>query len=113
MGERSSHSLRIHLGLFFAEAICVSAFVIEMSRALSGNTLSWAYVVEWPILGSYAVYMWRKLLADEATPTSTSSCDNDEDPSDHYEDDAPLRAWNAYLSEVHRHDQSDPSHHSP
>ncbi len=43
----------------FAEAICVSAFIVEISRALSGNILSWAYVVEWPILGAYAIYMWR------------------------------------------------------
>lgn len=106
MDDKSSHSLRIHLGLFVAEAICLSAFVIEMSRALSGNTLSWAYVVEWPVLGSYAVYMWRKLLADDVSPTPKSSSDNDED-------DATLRAWNDYLTQVHSNDQSDPSRHKP
>lgn len=106
MRDKSSHSLRIHLGLFVAEAICVSAFVIEMSRALSGNTLSWAYVVEWPVLGAYAVYMWRKLLKEEASadPTPTPPT---------LEDDERLRAWNDYLAKVHSNDQSDPSRDSP
>lgn len=102
MGDKSSHSLRIHLGLFAAEAICLSAFVIEISRALSGNILSWAYVVEWPILGTYAVYMWRKLLADESSPPTKM-------PEVSQKDDESLRAWNDYLAAVHRHDQSDPS----
>lgn len=105
MNDKSSHSLRIHLGLFIAEAICLSAFVIEISRALSGNLLSWAYVVEWPILGAYAVYMWRKLLNEDTSHTSRSS-----QPSP--EDDAQLLAWNDYLNQAHQHDQSDPSHHA-
>jgi hypothetical protein len=102
VGDKSSHSLRIHLGLFAAEAICLSAFVIEISRALSGNVLSWAYVVEWPILGTYAVYMWHKLLAEESSKPQDT-------PKASEEEDASLRTWNDYLAAVHRHDQSDPS----
>jgi len=40
--EKTKRILGIHAGLAFAEAICVSAFTLEISRALSGNTLSWA-----------------------------------------------------------------------
>jgi hypothetical protein len=36
----------------------------QVTRALSGNTLSWAYVFEWPIFGGYAVFMWWKLIHD-------------------------------------------------
>jgi len=93
------HTWRTHAGLFLAESICVSAFVIETSRALSGNTLSWAYVVEWPVLGVYAVYMWRKLLKDDgSTRSSTSPLEDIDNPQ--------LVAWNDYLAEVHRTDQS-------
>ncbi len=106
MVDKSSQSWRIHLGLFVAEAICLSAFVIELSRALSGNPLSWAYVVEWPVLGAYAVYMWRKLLRDDAPPSSPP-------PADTPEADARLSAWNDYLAQVHHTDQSDPSHRAP
>lgn len=82
--------------------MCVSAFVIELDRARSGNTLSWAYVFEWPILGAYAIYMWRKLLrsdVDEARPLPTPSQD---------ERDA-LASYNLYLDEAHRHDATPPT----
>jgi len=32
---------KIHLGLVLAELVCLSAFIIEISRALGGNDLSW------------------------------------------------------------------------
>ena len=100
MDEKRTHVLRIHLGLFFAEAICISALVVELSRALSGNSLSWAYVVEWPVLGSYAIYMWRKLLNDEKPRDDAPELQASED-------DPRLAEWNAYLAHVHSRDQSD------
>ncbi|HEV2428154.1 MAG TPA: hypothetical protein VGS61_08045 [Acidimicrobiales bacterium] len=87
--------LRVHLALIAAEAICASAFVVELMRAESGNTLSWAYVFEWPILGAYAVYVWRKLLRegpDEPPPPATA------------DESAALERYNRYLGEVHRDD---------
>jgi hypothetical protein len=100
MDGKSTHTLRVHLGLIAAEAICTSAFVIELSRALSGNTLSWAYVIEWPVLAAYAVYMWRKLLKDEDSDTSPTAATRPQD-------DEKLAAWNHYLEQVHSPDQSD------
>jgi len=79
-----------------AEIICVTAFAFELSRALSGNTLSWAYVFEWPILGLYAVYMWRKILHEdrvERTSPQSSPAPEEVDPR--------LSAYNDYLSRVH------------
>lgn len=95
--------MRVHLGLFIAEVICLSAFVLEVRRALSGNTLSWAYVIEWPVLGAYGIYVWRKLLKDEASGDARCSATS---PSNPPEDDAPLAAWNEYLAQVHSRDQS-------
>lgn len=90
---------KIHFGLFLAEIICVPAFLFEFYRALSGNLLSWAYVVEWPLLGGYAVYMWYKLLKEERrgprpAPTLASQTAAEAD-------DPELRAWNAYLASIH------------
>ena len=73
-----------------AEFICLSAFAIELSRALSGNTLSWAYVFEWPILGGYGVYMWRNLGANDDAPSAPSKVDDD-----------ALQTYNEYLARVH------------
>ncbi|MFI5036421.1 MAG: hypothetical protein ACHQFZ_09490 [Acidimicrobiales bacterium] len=102
MKELPENALRIHLGLILAEAICVSAFVIELLRALSGNTLSWAYVFEWPILGGYAIYVWRKLLRTEDGDTTTTPAPT---PS---ETDA-LDRYNRFLADVHRGDPAPPT----
>ncbi len=86
--------LRIHLGLLLATAICMPAFFFELWRALGGNSLSWAYVFEWPALQGYAVYMWRKLLrGDNELTTSTNVLDD--------KTQRELDEWNAYLAKVH------------
>jgi hypothetical protein len=95
-GEKGS-TFKINLGLFLAELICIPAFVIEMKRALDGNTLSWAYVFEWPLLGCYAVYMWRKLLHEERGDARRPVMKDEADPK--------LDEWNAYLATVHRNDR--------
>jgi hypothetical protein len=55
-------ALRLHATLALGLTLCVAAFWFELSRALGGNALSWAYVFEWPLLGVFAVYMWWQLL---------------------------------------------------
>ena len=89
---------RIHVGLFLAELICIPAFAIELLRAIGGNELSWAYVFEWPALGIYAIYMWRKMLREERGLSKPK-------PQKVFKDDARLAEWNAYLASVHRTDQ--------
>ena len=95
-------ALRIHLGLLLAEAICVSAFIFELDRARSGNTLSWAYVFEWPVLGVYAVYVWRKLLRSD-----TDSANRTESPTPN--EVSALDEYNRYLDAAHRADQQSPT----
>ncbi len=92
--------LRVHAALALAEAICASAFVVELMRAESGNTLSWAYVFEWPILGAYAVYVWRKLRRD-APPAPPPPATEGES--------AALERYNEFLDEVHRGDGPPPT----
>jgi hypothetical protein len=99
MAAGTKTTFRISVGLFIAELICITAFIFELRRALGGNTLSWAYVFEWPLLGLYAVYMWHKLLQEEHGDSSRRPVVFDEE-------DPQLDAWNAYLASVH---QSDPS----
>jgi hypothetical protein len=100
MAARSRSMFRINLGLVVAEVISVSAFIFELKRALGGNTLSWAYVFEWPLLGGYAVYMWHKLRQDERGEGSHAPVVFDEvDPG--------LDAFNAYLASVHERPAAD------
>ena len=37
----------------------------QYHRAISGNSLSWAYVVLWPCFAVYAVYTWWNLVQDQ------------------------------------------------
>ena len=97
MREESKKILGIHLGLVLAEVICLSAFFFELHRATSGNHLSWAYVFEWPILGLYGVYVWRKLLleardGENSDVTNTPLNQDEEELRDRYND---------YLRHVH------------
>jgi hypothetical protein len=99
MTGETKNTFRINFGLFLAEVICIPAFIFELKRALDGNALSWAYVFEWPLLGGYAIYMWRKLLQDERGESTRP-------PVTYDEQDPELDAWNAYLATVHQTDQS-------
>jgi hypothetical protein len=40
----------------------------QYTRATSGNTLSWAYVVLWPAFAVYAGYTWWQLIHDQVAP---------------------------------------------
>ena len=61
----SWRTMRLHLAL----AVCVVAFGLlanwQFRRAIGGNSLSWAYAVEWPLFMVYAFVLWRRLLLDE------------------------------------------------
>jgi hypothetical protein len=101
MAVSSKGMFRINLGLVLAELICIPAFIFELERAISGNTLSWAYVFEWPLLGGYAVYMWHRLRQDERGEGPRHRVVFDEA-------DPELDAWNAYLASMHQRDPADP-----
>jgi len=53
---------KVHVTLVLVLALCISAFVFEVRRALGGNELSWAYVFEWPLFAVFALYMWWTTL---------------------------------------------------
>ncbi len=90
---RSRHQL--HVLVTVAQLICWSAFGIELHRAIQGNSLSWAYVFEWPILAGYALYMWKKLLSDGAAQPSSPA------PETEPAVDIARQRYNDYLSRVH------------
>lgn len=37
----------------------------QFHRAMSGNSLSWAYTFEWPLFSIFAVVFWAKTIRDE------------------------------------------------
>lgn len=55
-------ALKLHATLVTGLALCALAFWFELGRAEGGNSLSWAYVFEWPLLAAFIIYMWWKFL---------------------------------------------------
>lgn len=54
-----------HLLLLLIVPTCLLAGWWQAHRALSGNTLSWAYTFEWPIFAIIAVFGWWQLLTED------------------------------------------------
>jgi DNA-binding transcriptional regulator of glucitol operon len=92
----------------------------QMTRALSGNGLSWAYTFEWPLFAVFAVVFWARTVRDElrirsgtaepaAAPVAVGLPAGvgmplsapPADPSPDEADDPALAAYNAYLARLH------------
>lgn len=53
----------------------------QISRAAGGNTLSWAYAVEWPVFAGFVVFIWfrevRRTLHGPPSPAASESTGSD------------------------------------
>ncbi|NNN20685.1 MAG: hypothetical protein HKL80_01610 [Acidimicrobiales bacterium] len=81
----------------------------QLNRALSGNTLSWAYTFEWPIFAGYAIFLWWHIVHDDPTiyepknfePEENQTPNKPSEDSDQDEEmDPELVAYNEYLAEL-------------
>ena len=65
----------LHVTLVVVVPVFLGLFWWQVQRVRQGNTLSWAYVFEWPFFTGYAVYLWWKLVHDQPglTPTPAAS----------------------------------------
>ncbi|MGA2520779.1 MAG: hypothetical protein ABSG81_08180 [Acidimicrobiales bacterium] len=68
----SRRALKVHVVAAVVVPGCLALGWWQLQRALSGNTLSWAYTFEWPVFAGYAVYMWWKLLHDPSSTEETA-----------------------------------------
>ena len=88
----------------------------QFHRAISGNTLSWAYTFEWPIFAVLGVIFWIKTVRDELRPPAEAgdrvdvalpagtrrpgAAGGDDASAEATEDDAELAEYNAYLARL-------------
>jgi DNA-binding transcriptional regulator of glucitol operon len=88
---------------------CLALGWWQVTRALSGNALSWAYVFEWPIFAGYAVFMWWKLIHDRAPGTQVTDPEPSREPEtdarapqigtdQEADEDEELASYNSYLA---------------
>lgn len=78
----------------------------QVTRAVSGNSLSWAYVFEWPLFAGYVVYMWWRLTHEHVAhgpadaPSSTARVGDGGGVRAEAEEDEELAAYNRYLASL-------------
>jgi len=108
----SRRALKLHLVILVVVPAFMALCIWQIFRAVDGNSLSWAYVFEWPLFAGYAVYMWwrfvhedpdaasRPLAASEEPAVTRPGAEQRED------DDADLAAYNAYLAQLAERDRA-------
>jgi hypothetical protein len=127
----SRRALKLHVVILIVVPAFLALCLWQISRALGGNSLSWAYVFEWPIFAAYAIYMWWRFVheaAEDASPPATAGADpggrTDADSTTttttttatdaatapasegQKEEDAELAAYNDYLSQLAERDKA-------
>lgn len=97
----------------------VVAFILlgrwQWHRAESGNGLSFAYTVEWPLFAAFVAFFWWKMLRFElhppeqpAQPEVEDAAPTEESPPQPPIDEATdpeLAAYNRYLAELDEQDR--------
>lgn len=92
-------------------AACLALGWWQIGRAAGGNTLSWAYAVQWPVFAVFVVFIWwreiRRALGHEA-PAPTRKAEDASvrrpvvtarpAPVVDDRDDPELAAYNHYLA---------------
>ncbi|HTU39958.1 MAG TPA: hypothetical protein VMF35_18320 [Acidimicrobiales bacterium] len=68
----SRRALKLHAVILVVVPGFLALCIWQITRALGGNTLSWAYVFEWPLFAAYAVYMWWRLVHEDSVESVES-----------------------------------------
>jgi hypothetical protein len=109
----SRRAIRLHVVILVVVPSFAALCIWQVHRALSGNTLSWAYVFEWPFFGGYAIYMWWRFVHEPfSAADGAASAFDDRPPGDlprgdtvEAEDDPELAAYNRYLAALAAQDE--------
>ena len=118
----SRRAIKLHVVILIVVPAFLALCLWQISRALGGNTLSWAYVFEWPLFAAYAIYMWWRFVheaAEDAAPPLTVGADPGgsigsaaapvpapEETTQEKEEDKEMAAYNDYLAQLAERDRA-------
>jgi DNA-binding transcriptional regulator of glucitol operon len=114
----SRRAIKLHVVILIVVPAFLALCLWQISRALGGNTLSWAYVFEWPLFACYAVYMWWRFVheaaEDPAPPQAARAEPGDttvataapEETAQEREEDKEMAAYNDYLAQLAERDKA-------
>jgi hypothetical protein len=120
----SRRALRLHVVILVVVPAFMALCLWQLSRALGGNELSWAYTFEWPLFAAYAVYMWWRFVHEAPEGAAAPGDGNGAEPMSNGDpaaaaqraaeaerragEDAELAAYNDYLAQLAQRDQAPP-----
>jgi DNA-binding transcriptional regulator of glucitol operon len=61
----SLRAIGLHFALIFWIALCALAAWWQVGRAIQGNSLSFLYAIEWPLIGVLGIVGWYSMLNTE------------------------------------------------
>ncbi len=116
----SRRAMKLHVVILIVVPAFLALCLWQISRALGGNTLSWAYVFEWPLFAAYAIYMWWRFVheaAEEKAPPQDAVADPvglnaspsatvPEETAQEKEEDKEMAAYNDYLAQLAERDKA-------
>ncbi len=105
INRHSRRAWLLHATVLLVVVACMALGWWQLERALSGNTLSWVYTFEWPFFAGYAVYMWWKLLHEQADGREGGPVGRQSAVDRTEEEDEELAEYNRYLAELHASDR--------
>jgi hypothetical protein len=117
----SRRAVKLHVVILIVVPAFLALCLWQVSRALDGNSLSWAYVFEWPLFAAYAIYMWWRFVhepAPEGSPgdaaaagpggpdaVTPAAAPVPETPEE-LKEDAEMAAYNDYLAQLAERDKA-------
>ena len=69
----SPRALKLHAVILVVVPAFTALCVWQIYRAVHGNSLSWAYVFEWPLFAGYAIYMWWRFVHEKPDAESVTA----------------------------------------
>jgi len=94
---RGAATVKLNLTCALGIALCALAFWFELGRAMGGNSLSWAYVFEWPLLACFAAYMWWRLRGGHPAKTASPGPETQEVAAEYR---GMLAAWQEHQARL-------------
>jgi hypothetical protein len=105
---------QLHIPLVIVLAVCAALTVIEARRATEGVWRAWWYMIEWPLFGLFAIWVWYRYRHEGSVTKGmvqrwrnrvealNAEADRAAEPPPIPIDDPDLQAWTDYRDDLRR-----------
>lgn len=107
----------LHVPLVVVVSLCVYATINQYQRWTSGVDRSFVYMIEWPIIGIFAIFVWNryrkhgnfsnwigKYYKERTARIEAEERERELLEAEKWSEDPDAQAWRSYVDELHRED---------